>query len=118
MTEKRDESQRYMGALVADIVMLGGLNADLTCDMWHPRNAVYRVSLSNPDNEHMANEMAAVITGAVIDDRGHEPGFDRDKAFEQALVDSRRMMCEPAYERLFNGSHGAESLDEIVRARR
>ena len=66
----------------------------------------------------MANEMAAVITGAVIDDRGHEPGFDRDKAFEQALVDSRRMMCEPAYERLFNGSRGAESLDEIVRARR
>ena len=106
-----DESQRYMGALVADIVMLGGLNADLTCDMWHPRNAVYRISLSNPDDEHMANEMAAVITGAVIDDRGHEPGFDRDKAFEQALVKFRRMMCN---RRMSNSSRNGSAWRGIA----
>ena len=111
------DSRYYKSALVADIARLAGLNDDLTCDTWHPRNAIYRAPLSNPDDEHMANEMAAVILSAVAADHATEPNFDCDETFTQALTDSRRMLCEPAYERLF-GAAGPESLDDIVRARR
>ena len=110
------DSRYYKGALIADIARLAGLNDDLTCDIWHPGNAIYRAPLSNPDDEPMANEMAAVIIGAVAEDHADDLDFDSDRAFEQALTDARRMMCEPGYSRLF-GSSGAESLDEIVRAR-
>ena len=106
----------YMGALVADIARLAGLNDDLSCDIYHPRNAPYRVPLANPDDEHVANEMAAVILSAVAADHADELDFDCDKAFTQALTDARRMLCEPEYARLF-GAPGVESLDEIIRAR-
>jgi hypothetical protein len=39
--------------------------------------------------------MAEVILIAVAADHAHDPDFDGDKAFTQALTDSRRMMCEP-----------------------
>ena len=110
----KDESQRYFrGALIADIARLAGLNDDLTCNVWHPRNAAYRVPLSNPDDEDMANEMAAAILSAVAADHADQPDFDCDRAFEQALTDSRRMLVEPQYARLF-GASAPQSLDEIV----
>jgi hypothetical protein len=43
--------------------------------------------------------MAEVILGALAADHANDP--DGDKAFTQALTDSRRMMCEPVYVRLF-----------------
>ena len=110
------DSRYYKGALIADIARLAGLNDDLTCDIWHPGNAIYRAPLSNPDDESTANLMAEVILSALAADHAHDPDFDGDKAFTQALTNSRRMMCEPVYARLF-GSSGAEALDEIVRAR-
>ena len=103
--------ERYKGALVADIARLAGLNDDLTCDIWHPRNAPYRVPLPNSGDEDTAVSMASVIVGAVAEKHADDPAFDSDKAFEQALIDSRRMLCELGYSRLFGS--GPESLDDI-----
>jgi hypothetical protein len=106
-------NQRYKGALVVDIARLAGLNDDLTCDLWHPLNVAYRVPLSDAADEDMANAMADAIASAVAADHADDPAFDCDKAFEQALTDSRRMLVEPQYARLF-GASAPQSLDEIV----
>jgi hypothetical protein len=100
-TAMATDSRYYKNALIADIARLAGLNDDLTCDIWHPGNAIYRAPLPNPDDESAANSMAEVILGALAADHAHDPDFDGDKAFTQALTDSRRMMCEPVYVRLF-----------------
>ena len=94
----------YMGALVVDIARLAALNDDLTCNIHHPRNAIYRVPLSDPNDEDMAIAMADAISA------------EDPEIFEQALIDARRMVVEPAYARLF-GAFAPQSLDEIVRGR-
>jgi hypothetical protein len=62
----------------------------LTVDRLDPRNARYLVPLQDTADEALAHEMADAIT------------FDGDADFEQALIDSRRMLCDPAYEELFS----------------
>ena len=41
-TATATDSRYYKNALIADIARLAGLNDDLTCDIWHPGNAIYR----------------------------------------------------------------------------
>ena len=116
MTNKLNELDFYKGAAIADLCWLAGLNDDLTCDMYHPRNAVYRNPLSDTADEDMANAMADASWGALEEQRGQEPGFDPEATFQQCLVDARRMVVEPEYSRLFCGD-GPGSLDEIVSTR-
>jgi len=106
----------YANVPIADILRVAALNADLTSDASHPQNAIYRVPLSSADDESLARGMADIVFGAVTEKYADEPGFDSEKAFHQCLVDARRMVCEPDYERLFDGQ-GVDSLDEIVRQR-
>ena len=106
-------SNHYKGAAIPDIARLAALNDDLTCDIWHPRNAAYRVPLADADNEAMANAMADAIIGAVAAEHADDEDFDFVKALDQALVDARRMVCDPEYARLFVGK-GAASFDEVV----
>jgi hypothetical protein len=67
-----------------------------------PANARYVVSLPNLEDEAMAHCMADVIYSAYAD------GFcdditkeEADRVWEQCLIDSRRMICEPEYEDIF-----------------
>lgn len=110
----------YNGVPIADILQVGGLKEDLTCDIWHPVNAVYRKPL--PKDGDVAVSMADAMAGSVIDTvaaaHADDPRFfDPEKVFEECLVDARRMVCEPDYGRLFGGD-GAASLEDIMRARR
>jgi hypothetical protein len=105
----------YKGATIVDIARLAGLNDDLTCNIWHPLNAVYRVPLASTDAEAMAVDMAAATYGAIVAERG-EP-VEPEQVHYQCLVDARRMVGEPDYARLF-GDTPPQSLDGILRWRR
>ncbi len=102
--EEDDRNIYYMGASITDIARLGALNADLSCDISDPRNAKYRVPLADPADEIIARDMAGVSFGAVAELHADEAKFDSDKAYEQCLVDARRMQIDPEYIRLFGGS--------------
>ena len=103
----------YEGAAIADIAWLAGLDADLSCVTWHPRNAAYRVPLPEPGAESLANLMADAVFGAYVEKHGDREDFDPEKTWQQCLVDARRMVAEPEYARLF-GVEGATSLDDIM----
>ncbi len=94
----------YMGASITDIARLGALNADLTCNISDPRNAMYLVPLSDAADEDMARCMADAIFGAVAAQHPDDTTFDGDQAYEQCLVDARRMERDPEYMRLFGGN--------------
>ena len=91
----------YKGAAVADIARLAALNDDLTCNQWHPRNARYRVPLTDAADEAMANAMADAIYGAVAEERAKDPIFNSDKVYQQCLADARRMLRDREYWGLF-----------------
>jgi hypothetical protein len=85
-----------------------GLTPDLSVDQLDPRNARYLVPLDNDADEETAHTMAdAIVT----------MGCDGDEAFfEQALIDSHRMLLDPAYEALFTEHpEGREWLEEAMR---
>jgi hypothetical protein len=100
----------YKGAVITDILRLGAMNADLTSDMSDPRNAIYRVPLSGADltgkagctNEEMALTMADRSFHAVCRLHADDLNFDQDTAYEQCIVDARRMMLDSNYFRLFS----------------
>ena len=93
-TKQSHERKRTNGSLqrrpIADILKAAGLNADLTTTMGDPRNVAYNDPLENPEDEDMAEGMASA--SCAVDD---------DMAFEQCLVDARRMILDEAYARLF-----------------
>jgi hypothetical protein len=67
-----------------------------------PANARYLVPLPDADDEDEAYDMADEIYYACV------PYFpaditmkEMDRAWEQALIDSRRMICDPEYFRIF-----------------
>ena len=96
----------YNGVPIADILRVAGLKEDLTCDIWHPVNAVYRKPLPKDADERLALGMADAMANG-----------ETDIMFEECLIGARRMVCEPDYSRLFGGD-GAASLEDIMRARR
>jgi hypothetical protein len=91
-------SDEYRGVPIADILKAAGLNPDLTTNMGDPRNVAYIGPLEDPDDEHMAEEMAAVSYSAW-----REQHDDDEMGYEQCLVDARRMLCDGNYTRLFHG---------------
>lgn len=80
--------------------------SDLLCtNRDDPANARYLVPLQNAEDEEMAHDMAAAIYSAraaeyFSDDITQE---QVDRIFEQALIDSRRMLCDQDYARIFEG---------------
>ena len=96
-------SMTYRGSAIADILRLAGLNKDLSCDTSDPRNAIYCVALCEPD-EGLAELMASAIFGAIRNEHADDPTFNPDVAFEQCLVDARRMILDPNYALLFGGT--------------
>jgi hypothetical protein len=86
----------YLGVPIADILKVAGLNRDLTTNMGDPRNVTY-IGPLEPDDEDMAEEIAKAIYGAWRE----QHGGDDDMAFEQCLVDARRMLLDDAYASLF-----------------
>jgi hypothetical protein len=64
-----------------------------------PANARYVVPLPNPEDEEMAQGCADAIYSACVerfcDDITKE---EADHVWEQCLIDSRRMVCEPEYQ--------------------
>jgi hypothetical protein len=80
---------------------------DLLCTHPHdPANARYVVPLDNPEDEQMAHAMADAIYEAYAADHFTEltPKEVADRIYEQALIDSRRMIVDKDYERLVTGT--------------
>jgi len=69
-----------------------------------PQYARYLVPLPNPADEEMAEDMAQAIYCACKD-RFCTDITDQevDWVWEQCLIDSRRMVCEPEYMTIFAG---------------
>jgi hypothetical protein len=86
----------YRGVSIAGLLKVAGLNADLTTVMGDPRNVAYIGPLENPDDEDMAEGMAAASYSSWREQHG-----DNDMRFEQCLVDARRMILDDAYAQLF-----------------
>lgn len=82
--------ETYRGVPIANILRAAGLNPDLTTSMGDPRNVAYIGPLEDAEDEDMAEAMASAMC-EVVD----------DMAFEQCLVDARRMLMDKEYERLF-----------------
>lgn len=90
-------------ALLVDILKIDAIDkSDLSSDMTDPRNAIYRVPLSELSEERDAQSMADVIFSAVRREHSEETNFDHDVAYEQCLTDARRMLVDPNYSRLFD----------------
>ena len=68
-----------------------------------PANARYVAPLDNPEDEAMARAMADAIYGAYAADHftNGTPQEVADRIYEQALIDSRRMIVDRDYERIF-----------------
>ena len=79
--------------------------AELLCThMGDAANARYLVSLENEADEEMAWYMAGAIYSAYSDHFSPDITKEEcDYVWEQCLVDSRRMICDNDYERMFTG---------------
>jgi hypothetical protein len=74
----------------------------LCCHRDDPANARYLVPLENAEDEAMAHAMADVIYSARAEDfSDYITQAQADRIYEQCLIDSRRMICDPDYERIF-----------------
>ena len=83
---------------------LDALLSDLLSTHPHdPANARYVVPLDNPEDEEMAHAMADAIYGAYAADHFTDDTQQEvaDRIYEQALIDSRRMIVDRDYERIF-----------------
>ena len=71
-------------------------------DRQHER---YWRPLPNMDDEHMAESSASAIYDAIAAEYFTEQTTkeEADQVWEQAMADSRRMICEPEYEAIFVG---------------
>jgi hypothetical protein len=79
-----------------------GLKPDLSVDMEDPQNARYLKALDR--EEDTARSMADAICGAKLEQIDGELTTEQDEAlYNQCLVDSRRMLCDPDYAALFGG---------------
>jgi hypothetical protein len=68
-----------------------------------PANARYLVPLENPEEEKTAHGMAAAIYSARADDFSDDITQEQaDRVWEQCLIDSRRMLCDEDYARIFD----------------
>ena len=76
------------------------MDAIYCTDMSDPANARYLFPLENKADEEMAWSMAEAIYVARADDFSDDISGRAEYVFQQVLVDSRRMMCDPDYERL------------------
>ena len=77
------------------------MDAIYCTDMGDPANARYLFPLENEADEEMAWSMAEAIYGARADDFSDDiTEAEAEYVFQQALVDSRRMICDPEYDRL------------------
>ena len=77
---------------------------DLLCSHPHdPANARYMVPHENPEDEEMAHDMADAIYEAYGADHFTDdtPQEVADRIYEQSLIDSRRMIVDKDYERIF-----------------
>lgn len=69
-----------------------------------PANARYLVPLDNAEEEELVNHMASAIYSAKADDFSNNITKEQaDREWEQSLIDSRRMLCDEGYMRLFMG---------------
>ena len=69
-----------------------------------PQYARYLVPLPNAADEEMAESMADAIYSACADRFCADiTEQEVDRVWEQCLIDSRRMICEPEYETIFAG---------------
>jgi hypothetical protein len=67
-----------------------------------PANARYLVPLDDPEQEDWAHAMAGAIYGAKAEYFSESITQEQaDKVYEQCLIDSRHMLCDPDYERMF-----------------
>jgi hypothetical protein len=67
-----------------------------------PQYARYLVPLPNAADEEMAESMADAIYSACADRFCADiTEQEVDRVWEQCLIDSRRMICEPEYEAIF-----------------
>ena len=74
----------------------------LTTNRDDPANARYLVPLPNADDEDEAYDMADVIYYACVEYFPADITMEEmDHVWEQALIDSRRMICDPEYLRIF-----------------
>jgi hypothetical protein len=96
------------------------VNADWTVNVTDERNARYLIPLGGMIQcgaagqvraEDMAEEMASAVYGAIVTDA--TPEITAEAVYFQALVDARRMVCDPEYLRLFEG--GPDRRREPVR---
>ena len=88
------------------------INRDWTTDVADERNARYLLPLNGTipcgaagqvRAEQMAEDMAEWVFSAIAAQRFSDatPDISADAAYFQALVDARRMVCDPDYARLF-----------------
>jgi hypothetical protein len=67
-----------------------------------PANARYLTPLENSEDEAMAHDMADSTYTAMVDDFPEDITKEQaDAAYEQALIDCRRMLCDEDYARTF-----------------
>ena len=85
-------------ALLVDVLKIDAVNKfDLSSDMTDPRNVIYRDPLPEPDEE-----TAYFMADAMLSEHLDDPNFDDDVAYEQCLIDARRMSLDPNYRQLFD----------------
>jgi hypothetical protein len=98
------ESREFLrDALLVNFLEIKAINiSDLTSDMSDQRNAIYRVPLSKPSEEERAQVMADASYSIVLGRHSKEPDFDHDVAFEQCLIDARRLLLDPNFDHLIN----------------
>jgi len=93
--------KRLRYALLVDFLKVDGVNIfDLTTDLSDPRNAIYRVPLSDGREKDVVATADATLD-FVVAEHSKEPNFDDDVAYEQCLTDARRMLLDPNYSRLW-----------------
>jgi hypothetical protein len=67
-----------------------------------PANARYLVPLEDSEEEDMAHTMADIIYSARAEDFSDNITQEQaDRVWEQGLIDSRRMLCDEDYMRIF-----------------
>jgi hypothetical protein len=70
-----------------------------TTHMGDPANARYLVQLENEADEKEALELASITYNAYAEHFSPDITEEEcDQVFEQALVDMRRVLCDPDYE--------------------
>lgn len=96
-----NDKYRRFGRIIVEMLGVEAVDSDLNSVVTDPRNARYRVPLPDINEEQNARGMADIIYCAVLDNSKNEE-LDDDAVYEQCLVDARRMLLDPGYQRLLD----------------